>query len=81
MAFIFRIVEPGPPREPRTDTRWDELEQSRAEVVKDQEHLRAGADRVFVSRNTSKNNLGFLGIRVPKDQDGAVYCFCECGRV
>ncbi|KAF3545534.1 hypothetical protein DY000_02004185 [Brassica cretica] len=35
----------------------------------------------FASRNASKNNLGFFGIRVPKDQDGAVYCFCECGRV
>ncbi|KAF2576516.1 hypothetical protein F2Q70_00003490 [Brassica cretica] len=39
------------------------------------------SDRVFASWNASKNNLGFFGIRVPKDQDGAVYCFCKCWRV
>ncbi|KAF2571442.1 hypothetical protein F2Q70_00003679 [Brassica cretica] len=31
-VFANRIVEPGPPREPRTDTRWGELERSRAEA-------------------------------------------------
>ncbi|KAF3538663.1 hypothetical protein F2Q69_00020180 [Brassica cretica] len=33
------------------------------------------------TRNASKNNLGFFGIRVSKDQDGAEYCFYKCGRV
>ncbi|KAF2600506.1 hypothetical protein F2Q68_00012011 [Brassica cretica] len=37
----------------------------------------AGADRMFSSRNASKNNLGFFGIRATKDQDGAAYFFCE----
>ncbi|KAF3503872.1 hypothetical protein F2Q69_00041929 [Brassica cretica] len=31
-SFGVAIVEPEPPREPRTDTRWDELERSRAEA-------------------------------------------------
>ncbi|KAF2586319.1 hypothetical protein F2Q70_00035207 [Brassica cretica] len=28
----------------------------------DQEHLRAGADRMLMSWNASKNNLGFFGV-------------------
>ncbi|KAF3506289.1 hypothetical protein F2Q69_00003395 [Brassica cretica] len=50
------------------------LRQTRA--VGDQERLRALADQVFASCNASKNNLGFFGIRVPKDQDSAAYCSC-----
>ncbi|KAF2615866.1 hypothetical protein F2Q70_00013737 [Brassica cretica] len=50
------------------------------ELVSSRGRLRLVGD-LFASRNAGKNNLGFFGIRVPKDQDGAAYCFCKCGRV
>ena len=60
---------------------WSELDASWAEaedVDHEQGTSEAELDRSwawseFASRNASKNNLGFFGIRVSKDQDGALF--------
>ncbi|KAF3501589.1 hypothetical protein F2Q69_00043342 [Brassica cretica] len=53
-----QIVETGPPREPRTDASWNELE------LKSRELIAVGArpDRMNTSWNACKNKLGFVGL-------------------